>query len=372
MATDQPTPPNLGNLSDAQLRALPDWAVKAVNQVGKDDTFASMEECVVALVYRLLLENIAYINLAFACEVDTPLSLAAKAVVETPHWRETDWPAIALTQSSLTGISPQPDIVFTCDGTALEAISGALSLTAGNPTGLIQYSIVSARGSTGASPVHPFVLGLRTHALRWVYSTDTAVVRSQNIAYQASYSLPEWPQDNSKPIVLAKVANFTTASDTGANRIGFEFGLGTPGIIDEFGEPRDYSLYVKWFEVGDSPRTIYAQGGAPNYPSDIYIGVTPGRRVTLGFHRYFDGSDWRVRFYVNGREVADNIGVGLDEPSISASSDVRLHIGSAQLGESYTGGPVNNVAVWADAAEGALDAAMLAMYQRGEGFQVAP
>jgi hypothetical protein len=220
-------------------------------------------------------------------------------------------------------------------------------------------------------------LGIRTHADRWVYVDDTPLARTQDVAYQASYSLPEWPQDNASPIVLAKVADFDSDVDTGpTNRIGFEFGLGTPGDNDGSGTPRDYSLYLKWYDSLDFENIAYAWGGPPipstPYPTPIYIGVTPGRRVTLGFHRYFNGLVWRVRFYVNGRMIADSAPDEGDAPSVGSSSDIRLHIGSAQLGKSYCGGPVNNAALWSDAGEATLDAAMLALYQRGEGFEAAP
>lgn len=375
MATDQPTPPDLGNLTNAQFLALADWSVIATNIPGKDDTFESMQDCVVALIYRVIRDNFAYENLAWGCLVDTPISLkiAALELAATAQRTETDFPAIPLTSAAMVGVIPQPDLIWTCHGTRQED-SGGTILEPPSPGEDIVYPVVSAQGSLGSGPAFPFVFGIRTHAERAIHAGDTSVVRQQDIAYQASYSLPEWPQDTVQPIVLAKVADKDTPVDVGINnRIGFEFGLGrnTPGDVNA--NERDYCLYVRWYDAGDVEQRIVAKLASPAFPEVQPIGITPGRRITLGFHRHFDAGmgNWGVRFYVNGREVS-----GIQEvasaPSIATASDVRLHIGSAQLGMSYTGGPVNNVMVWANGDPAGVAAAMLTAYLRGEGFQAVP
>lgn len=373
MATDQPTTPNLGNLSNAAFMALPDWSVIAANVAGKDDTWASMDDCVVALLYRLIRENFAYINEAFACRVDTPLSLAAKAVTDSVHWRESDWPALDLTAAQLTGITPTPDLLWTCNGVDVDEIS-AIKLNAPSPGTVPVYAVVSAQGSTGAAPAYPFKFGLRNHADRYYYSDDTAIARQNAIAFQATFSLPEWPQDTANPIVLAKVADYTSAVDTGAgNRIGFEFGLGPAPVADPNSDPRDYCMYVRWYDSGDVEQRVIAVLPLSEFLVSAPIAITPGRRVTLGFHRYFTFSSesWACRFYVNGRDITGELD-NMESPSIAASSDLRMHVGSAQLGLGYTGGPINNVAIWSSGDSSAVATAMLAMYLRGEGFQAAP
>lgn len=378
MATDQPTPPDLGNISNAQFLALPDWSVFATNIAGKDDTFASMEDCIVALLYRVIRDNLSYVNEALACRVDTPLSLAAKAVQSAVHWRETDWPALPLSLPRLSGSNPTPDILFSCNGTKLDDVTGTLSLNPPSPGTSIVYANVSAQGSTGSGPSYPFRFGIRTHAERWVYADDTSVVRSLDIGYQATYSLPEWPQDTIEPIVLAKVADFQSPVDVGANgRIGFEFGLGAAPATDANSNPRDYCLYVRWYDIGDVEEIVVAtlpDSGPGSFLEAEPISITPGRRVTLGFHRHFDAGvqAYQVRFYVNGRDITGDVGGQTVPPDIAASSDLRLHIGSAQLGKSYTGGPVNNVLVWENADPDLLAASMLTAYLRGEGFQLPP
>ena len=371
MATDQPTPPNLGNISDAAFRALPDWAVAATNIVGKDDTFESMKDCVVALVYRELVENFAYINLAFACAVDTPLSLAAKAgVAGTVHWTSTDFPALGLTLARLVGVNPQPGILFSCNGTKLDNVSGSLKLNPPSPGTSIAYaSIVSQGARISNSPVY----GIRTHAQRWVYTDDTPISKSEDIAYQATYSLPEWPQDTVEPVILAKVADLNSAVDVGANnRIGFEFGLGPAPVADPNSNTRDYCLYLRWYDSGDVEQRVIALLPTPDFPAAEPISITPGRRITLGFHRYDSGGGvWVTRFYINGLDATGPVGA-LTVPDISSSADLRLHIGSAQLGKSYTGGPINNVMVWQNPDVAAVAASMLTAYVRGEGFVLPP
>ena len=379
MATDQPTPPDLGNLTNVQFLALPDWSVLATNIPGKDDTFESMIDCVVALLYRVIRDNFAYENEAWACRAVTPISLKIAALEQNAavHWRETDWPAVGLTLAQLVGVTPLPDILFSCHGTKLDDVSGTLELNPPTPGTSIVYALVSAQGSVGANPL-PFLFGLRTHAERWVYADDTTLVRQQQIAYQASYSLPEWPQDTLEPIILAKVADFTSPVDVGpSNRIGFEFGLGPAPSADPNSNTRDYCLYLLWYDSGDAEqRSIALLPSEPvPFPDAEPIAITPGRRITLGFQRYFRGppdEDWVVRFYINGRQATDVLGPFPGAPSIAQVSDLRLHIGSAQLGKSYTGGPINNVMVWANADPVAVPAAMLAAYQRGEGFQAVP
>lgn len=379
MATDQPTPPDLGNLTNAEFLALPDWSVIATNIVGKDDDFESMDDCVVALLYRLIRDNFSYENDAWACRVDTPISLKIQALQDAMqvHWRETDWPAVALTLSRLIGVTPLPEILFSCHGTKLDDVTGTLKLNPPSPGLSLVYANVSAQGSTGSGPSYPFLFGIRTHAERWIYVDDTPIVREQDIAFQATYSLPEWPQDTLETIVLAKVADFQSPIDVGVNnRIGFEFGLGDGSPDDPISSPRDYCLYVRWYDVGDGENRVLAvlpNTGPVTFPDQDPIGVTPGRRVTLGFHRYFESVSglWTVRFYINGRDVTGE-SLGGSEPSISTSSDLRLHIGSAQLGKSYTGGPINNVMVWSNADPTMVAAAMLTAYQRAEGFQAIP
>lgn len=375
MATDQPTPPDLGNLSDAEFRALPDWSVLATNIAGKDDTFASMEDCVVALVYRELVENFAYINLAFRCEVDTPLSIAAKAATEDSiHWTPTDFPAQGLTIFSLIGVNPVPGILFSCNGTKVDNVSGILKLNPPSPGTSIVWANIISQGARGSDrPKY----GVRTHAGRWVYVDDNAIVKSEDIAYQATYALPEWPQDTVEPIVLAKVADFNSSVDVGVNnRIGFEFGLGAAPVSDPNSNPRDYCLYLRWYDIGNVEQLVVAtlptSGGGTTFLDAEPISVTPGRRVTLGFHRYDSGGGvWVTRFYINGLDVSREVGA-LTVPNISSSADLRLHIGSAQLGKSYTGGPINNVLVWANPDPINVASSMLTAYLRGEGFEQAP
>jgi len=370
----EPTPPDLGNISNAAFLALPDWSVIATNLAGKADTFTSLETCIVAIFYRLVRDNFEYLNEALACRIDTPLSLAAKSGEGVVHWTPTDWPAVGLTLANMTGANPAPGILFSCNGTNLDDVGG-LTLSDNIAGELLTYAVVSAQGSLGSSPDYPFVFGLRTHATRYVHAEDTAIAKAQDIAYQATYSLPEWPQDSEANIVLAKVADFTSATDTGpSNRIGFEFGLGSapsgpPGV-----GPRDYAPYVRWYDSGDVEQKIEASlpTSGPVTFSPGNIAITPGRRVTLGFHRYFNGVNWSVIFLVNGRAVTTQVGT-LAAPDIAAGANIRLHIGSAQLGVSYTGGPVNNVMVWANPSDHAsVAASMLTAYSRGEGFEAVP
>jgi len=375
MATDQPTPPDLGNISQAAFLALPDWSVIATNVVGKDDTFGSMDDCVVSLLYRLIRDNFDYLNEALACRVDTPLSLAAKqALSETVHWRETDWPALGLTLSNMVGVSPLPTILFSCNGSKLDDVSGTLSLNPPSPGSSLVYAVVNAQGSKIPSS-YPIIYGLRNHAERWIYADDTAAVREVLVAYQATYSLPEWPQDTVLPIVLAKVADFLTAVDVGpTNRIGFEFGLGPAPVADANSNARDYVLYVRWYDGSDVEVLVHAllpTGFPGDFAEAEPIAITPGRRITLGFQRYFVDEAFGVRFYVNGREVARTEGLNL--PNIAPESDLRLHIGSAQLGKSYTGGPINNVLFWANPGDAdTFEPALLTAYLRGEGFELPP
>lgn len=379
MATDQPTPPDLGNLTNAEFLALPDWSVIATNITGKDDSFESMEDCVVALLYRVIRDNFSYENDAWACRVDTPISLKIQALQDAMqvHWRETDWPAVALTLSRLIGVNPLPEILFSCNGTQFDDVTGTLKLNPTSPGVNVAYANISAQGSTGSGPTYPFLFGIRNHAERTIYADDTAIVREQDIAYQATYSLPEWPQDTVESIVLAKVADFESPVDVGINnRIGFEFGLGESHEDDLLRNPRDYCLYVRWYQAGDVENrgvAVLPTGGPVTFDVNAPISITPGRRVTLGFHRYLDTVSglWSVRFYINGRDVTGVIAVG-NEPDISTNSNLRLHIGSAQLGKSYTGGPINNVMVWTNVDPDMVAAAMLTAYQRAEGFQAIP
>lgn len=370
MPTDQPTAPDLGNITDAAFLALPDWSVIATNILGKDDTFASMETCVIALFYRVLRDNMRYINDAFACRVDTPLSLAAKATSDSTHWLETDHPCKGLIDADFGGLSPIPDIIFDLNGHNVDDVGGVLKMNNGGPGTDIAYAVVAV---TGSSTVPQMILGARTHANRWLYSDDTPLVKTEQIAFQASFHIPEWPQDTVENIVLAKVADYTSPIDVGGlNRIGFEFGLGLSDVVNPDYQPRDYILYLRWYSSFDNVIDGVAKTPITGQrPALMPISITPGRRITLGFHRYLNSSTYEVKFYINGVFVA--IDQGLGGPDVSASSDIRLILGSAQLGKSYTGGPVNNACVWSNVDINVdMDGTMLGAYRRGEGFESAP
>lgn len=373
MATDEPTPPDLGNISAAQFLDLIDWDRQPVNIDGKDDTFETLNDCIVALLYRLIRDNIAYINEAFACRVSTPLGIAAKAAqAGTQHWKETDFPALALGNGSVGGVNPIPDLIFNGDGTPFDR-NGVLKM---NPPGAgtsITYAVVSA-GTCIAEPGddYPFVFGIRTHAERWVFMDSSDIPKAKLIAFQCSYALPEWPQDTVENIVLAKVANYLDPIDVGPNnRIGFEFGLGPAPSTDPNSNARDYVLYLKYYTAADVVQLVEAtlpvSGDPAMFDSAEPISITPGRRITLGFERQKPNGFYEVVFYVNGVAITSPIG-GLDEPSVSTSSDIRLHIGSAQLGKSYTGGPWNNASLWANPNSN-LPASMKTLYLRGEGCE---
>lgn len=374
MATDQPTPPDLGNITAAQFLALIDWDRQPINiDPGKDDTFETLDDCIVALLYRIVRDNIAYINEAFACRVSTPLGIAAKAAqAGTQHWKETDFPALPLSNGTLASVNPIPDLIFSGHGTPLDR-NGVIKM---NPPGAgtsLTYAVVSG-GTCIADPGddYPFVFGIRTHAERWVFMDSSDIPKADRIAFQCSYALPEWPQDTVENIVLAKVANFLDPVDVGAsNRIGFEFGLGPAPSSDPNSNARDYVMYLKYFTSSDVEQLVEAtlpiSGDPAEFDNADPISITPGRRITLGFHRFKPNSLWSVQFYVNGVAITSSIGL-LGDPSVSTSSDIRLHIGSAQLGKSYTGGPWNNACLWENPS-GTLPAAMKTLYLRGEGCE---
>ncbi|MEE9472911.1 MAG: hypothetical protein V3V82_02890, partial [Acidimicrobiia bacterium] len=120
--TDQPTPPNLGNLTDAEFIALIDWSRTPANQPGPNgepaapDTWAQFNTCVVALLYRLTLENFRYLNKALACEVPTPLCTAAQAPAIGAPSLPTDYDATGAGVFTSTGLADQPVAIFPLNG----------------------------------------------------------------------------------------------------------------------------------------------------------------------------------------------------------------------------------------------------------------
>ncbi len=373
---DQPTTPNLGNITQAAWQALPDWNRVPVNIPGKDDTFATLEDCVVALLYRIIRDNFDCVNEAFACRKDTPLSDKIQDIqdqVQT-HWLPTDHPAKALRTSDFVGLNPTPNLLWSCDGEKVDDVGDVLKL---NPPGIgtdIVYSIVVSKGSLNLGSKDQ-VYGLRNHASRWYFADDNAIVKTDDIAFMASYQIPEWPQDTVEPIVLAKVSDYLVDVDVGvSNRIGFEFGLGPSPTSDVNSNERDYVMYLRWYDSGDVEQRSHALFEITGQrPVRQPISITPGRRITLGFHRYDSGGgNWNVKFYINGLLVATDT-TAYAAPDIASGSDIRLHIGSSQLGKSYVGGPVNNAVIWNNLADDTVVAGpMLGAYLRGEGFEVAP
>lgn len=369
---DEPTPPNLGNLSDAAFRALPDWAVNPTNQpdaagVVPENTWAKMMTCCLALFYELVRENFAYENLAWGCNVSTPLLEKVNSLVGAIQWRATDNSSRALTLADIGAASiPTPNVLYSCNATLVDEVTSVALLNVAAPTTPhAVYCVVNAHGGAGIAS-SSVVYGLRGTANRWFYAgqditptRDTAIMASCNVTL-------EWPQDSSvgSKIVLLKVADWGTATETGATkRIGFEFGVSKSALSppDDKAHGTDYVLYLRWFDSGDVEQIAF-----PTVNGEA-VSIGLHREVTLAFQRYeVEPSDNRVRFFVNGVEVG--VSSGHERPSIGSDSDMRLHVGANQLGANACGGPINNVYVLGSPPTNDESQAINAIYRLGAGY----
>lgn len=363
---DQPTPPNLGNLSAAQFLALPDWSVAATNQLSPTggelpDTFTAMDLCVVALFYRLVRDNFAYVNDALGCNVSTPILEKINSLQGSVQWRATDNDSQALTKDLLDFFAvPLPDLLFNCNGAVVDNINGQITLrnVDAPATPAEVYHVVSARG--GPATPGDVVYGLRVTQNRHYY-TDVPTLAMQSRSFSLSANLtPQWSQDSSigSKAVIAKVADYLTATETGAKRLQFEFGLQSIDIADDAAaHGTDRVLYVRWRDAFDDEQIAYAQVGSG------HVGIGMGREVTLGFvlHDGLFGST-RVRFFVNGVFINQHTGFEPAEPG--SDSDIRLLVGAGFDGSGWVGGPINNIYYTGSSAS---DAAMHAIYRIGAG-----
>lgn len=371
-AIDQPTAPNLGNQTLAQFLNLPDWAVIATNQLADDgselpDTFTAMEFCVVALFYRLVRDNFAYENEAWACRVQTPLLTKIQELEQQLQTRATDNRGQALTLTLLqTFALPTPTLLYSGDGTVLDPVTNQVTLINVDPPDDPHpvYHVVNARG--GASTPGAITYGLRATSNRYYYTAShvpqfesTDIVASCNV-------VPQWPEDSGadSKIVLLAVKRYDVASDTGAtDRMQFEFGLSRAlTAFDPNAHGTDRVLYLRYYDAGDVEQII------PALVNGEAVGISPGREVTLAFSFIDTGGTGDLRFYVNGVPIYTASGVNLLSPG--TSSDIRLHVGSDRFGDHHCGGPINNV--YFDGAptggQSGADSTIHGVYRVGAGY----
>lgn len=374
MATvDQPTPPNLGNLTPGQFLALDDWSVAAQNQTGPDgeplpDTWTAMQFCVVALLYRLIRDNFAYENDAWACRVSTPLLEKILSLETQLQSRPTDNLGQALTIALLGSFATQaPSLLFNCDGDVTDPVTGtALLVNVDSPaTPHPVYQVVNAQGSQG--PTGTVVYGLRTTLNRWYYTDAYEAEFALNALHVSCNVVPQWPQDSSagSKTVLLKVADHLTTDETGASkRMQFEFGLQDAGTgFDAAAHGTDRVLYLRYYDANDVEQKATALVGGEA------VGIGYGREITVGFARILVGNDFDVSFYVNG--VLINTVTPLAVPSAGNDTGIRLHVGAGQLGEGAAGGPINNVYYLASGtsiSQAASDTLMNSVYRIGAGY----
>lgn len=370
-AIDQPTPPNLGNQSLAQFLNLPDWSVLATNQTAEDgselpDTFTAMQLCVIALFYRLVRDNFAYENEAWACRQSTPLLEKIQALEGQLQSRPTDNLGQALTITLLqTFALPLPTLLFSGDGIVLDPVTATVTLINVDPPGTpaTVYHVVNARG--GLAVPGDITYGFRVTKNRYYY-TDSSVPQFLSTSFMASLNVvPQWPEDSSvtSKIVLLKLARYDVADETGAlSRLAFEFALSKAPVSDAASHGTDLVLSLRYFNAGDVEQYFYANisGGA--------VGIGLGREVTLGFSVLTGGGTSFVQFYVNAIKVGGWFEVSPPAPGTSA--DMRLHVGADQFGDNWCGGPINNV--YYDGAPAAsqatVDATMHGVYRVGAGY----
>ncbi len=371
-AIDQPTPPNLGNQTLANFLNLPDWSVIATNQLAEDgselpDTFTAMQLCVIALFYRLVRDNFAYDNEAWACRQSTPILEKIIALQGQIQARPTDNLGQALTTTLLQAFAlPIPTLLFSGNGIVLDPVTATVSLINVDPPGIPHavFHVVNARG--GQAVPGDVTYGLRVTKNRYYY-TDASIPQFLLNSFLASCNVvPQWPEGsglNSK-IVLLKLARYDIADETGdLSRLAFEFALSKAPSTDAAAHGTDLVLSLRYFDFDDVERYFYASINGEA------VGIGLGREITLGFSALSTGSSSDITFYVNGIIISGFIAVQAPDPGTSAN--MRLHVGADQFGDNWCGGPVNNVYYAADpASQATIDSTMHGVYRLGAGYLV--
>lgn len=361
---DNPTPADLGNLTESEFLSLAEWAVNAQNAANVEDTIDGLAFCVNAVLYRILREQFRYINEALACRVDTPLSLAAKAAAE--RWREGDNRSKAVTLATLGGAGLiQPSALWSCSNSNVDEVGGASLINdEADPHPL--YGVVNAPGSR-SELFSSVVWGLRPHAARWYFSdVQIAAAARPIIMASCQVTIPHWNQAN-EGIVLLKHAAFDSENEIGAERMGFEFGLERAGTSDPNANSQDYVPYVRWYDsIELEQRAVLSTGDRS------WCVPSSGAEWTLGFLRYEVAGSYFVDFYINGILVGSSGSFSAPLPSVAAN--MRVHAGADQLGFRYCEGTIRNVFLRGDLAAGyalgpSVPATMLALHRIGAGFQ---
>lgn len=362
---DQAAPPNLGNETDVQFIARPEFKPDYQNPDGAD-FFSTLNQCVNAVWPRAVRDNLRYLNKVLRCEQSTPLSDLICGVQLGSSWRPSDDAAYAIQAGDFAAANVlAPDHFWNLNGDYVPQL-GALDIRQDEQADRRIYTYKTVRGRNGAAGTK--VIGLRTF-YQWGGFSDpynAALVDSLSIAGSITVRIPEWPQANDG-ITLLAVKHKRSQDEIGAqNRLGWEFGLGRSGISPP-DIPSEYCLFLRWRTIADSEvHTAAAIIDSSTFEQPI--GITPGDEYTLGFHRRNAGGGfYAVDFYVNGIKVytSDSFVV----PAFGNSTDIRLLVGAGSDGVQFAGGPIRNVALWQNTDDAAtVGPAQLFTYQRGAGW----
>ncbi len=342
-----PTNPPLGEVSEAALRAIPEFTNPFVNRAGVPDDMDDLGTRCNASWPRAIFEFIVQVNEAFAGRT-TPPGFAA---IAGKYWRPGD-DGVQLVETLDIGayaIQP-PSHLWHLDQTLAAYLGSTAMLSSDGARDL--YSIVNARGGVNgeANFIHAGQSFYGAHR----YSAANLAGIGAVLAFSCFVQIDRWNETPDGTIIAAHMA-YDRATKTGASyRLGFELGLGYASGTATTDELCLYYRHVNGSDVEVVKFPITGGAGRVTLPM--------GQEFCLSFLR--TATD--IAIYVNGLVYyASGFGGG-NGPSAGTAPEMRLLLGSDWDGSRALYGHLRNVAVWTGAQPNA--AGLQNFYRVGSGF----
>ncbi len=377
---DTESVPNLGLQTLTGFFEIPEMAAAYETAADVDDTFAELDACINAVWARHIRAALGEINEVFACrKTGVPLLDQVKKNTAdisglgggggSNHWRAGD-DAIETLGTPEFPVGKQPTGLFSLNGSPNDAKSVAQVVDHVAPASVrLNWGVATQAGATGLTQKF---LGLANSGVRHYWLDTTGLAKGEgDLAFFMTTRVPSWNQANNG-VVFASYRRFDSAVETGASdRMSWEFGLGqmidgalhTSGPIPT-GTEQDRVLYLRYFDdVGAEQPVVVVAASSPSGPQ---FSLQPGPEWFVGFNRYEGTSSNHVDFYLNGRKISTRSGV----PAWStpgSSADMRLNIGSRELGVKFCGGPIRNLFWWNDQSDALDEDLILQLYQQSVG-----
>lgn len=367
MAVDPPTVPELGVWTESEIRQVEEFFGGFTNRAGIPDTKSGIRTRANASWPRFMVELWVCVNEVFAGRKTVPgiqdpgVGYSAGRV-----WRPGDDESNVVAFSDLTFYSiALPAVLWGLDGESTSEAGAQVIAVNSNDANRRLWEAVTHRGGVSDLSAGLEVYGLRnTGNLNYYAAAPVSGMETAgDLTVCGVFNLPQWNQANNGVVLLSHAPWNSDHDATVGKRLGFEIGLGDSASAGD--DSNDLALYYRGADsvpvTAEIPALVRATGERLALPwnRDYHVAV---QRYDSG------GSNWRVRFVINGIEVSDQALPGTPTPG--TSPDMRMLFGSRWDGTGHLGGGMRNVMVWPSGTLQPTVGELQQIYRIGAGFQL--